>query len=448
MAILIKNKREIFSAVSPNLTASVSDTHAARNIITVLLRHYPHNISVRLWNGELAFGDARAKCCIVVCEPSVLSDLLLKRDLMHLTEHYLNRRFSVEGRLEDVFQLGEWIAQQNYTLQEKWFVTKNALRMTTFKNALMTGSTPSRPPTKFTATSLIHRQQSVGNAFYKVWLDPEMVYSSAYFDDETQSLATAQLNKLDYICKKLRLAPGQHVLDIGCGWGALACWAARHYGVTVDGITSNRQQYQYALAKVHNEGLAKRVNIRLLDHRDLPPQSAYDRVVSVGMFEHSDNSQSVHCFNIVSRLLKPGGLFLIHGINSFEGWQRTQIRDFVHQYINPDGELLRLSNVCSSLENSGFEIHDVESMHHHFTLTLKHWLSRLKAHREHAMIVTSESTYRLWELYLSGCIYFFSKGEIGVNQILACRRKESHKLPLTRADLYMQPANDPHYKLN
>lgn len=446
MAILIKNKRDLYSSTAHLSSASVSDTHAARNIISVMLRHYPHHVSVRLWNRELAFGDARSKCCIIIHEPSVLSDIFLKRDLMHLMEHYIARRFSVEGRLEDVFQLGEWVSHQGFTLQEKWFVTKNALKMSTFKNTLMTGNNAGSP-VKTAANSVSNRHQSVGNAFYRLWLDPEMEYSSAYFEDENQTLETAQQNKLDYICRKLRLIPGQHILDIGCGWGALACWAARHYGVTVDGITTNRQQYQYALAKVHSEGLAIRVNIRFIGYRDLPLHSTYDRVVSVSMFENTDHCRSPLYFNSVNRLLKPGGLILSHGINSFDGWQRTQIREFVHQYINPDGELTRMSNVCASLESSGFEIHDVESMHRHYSLTLKHWLSRLRAHREHAVIVSSESTYRLWELYLAGCIYFFSRGEIGVNQILASRRKEAHKLPLTRADLYCEAANDPHYNL-
>lgn len=442
MSILLKNKKELLLTPARASHAITDDVQAARNVLSVMLRGYPNPISVRLWNGETICGEAKSKFCIVVNDPSVISDILLRRDLVLLTKHYLSGLFTVEGRLEDLFHLGEWISRQHFTLQEKWFVTKNALRISTLKSVFSTGAQPSLSALKTSSMSVLSRQRNVGNSFYRLWLDPDMVYSCAYFDMDNQSLAAAQLNKFDQVCRKLGLQSGQHILDVGCGWGAFACWAARHHNVTVDGITTNRQQYQYSLARVHGEGLANRVNIRLMDFRDLPAKARYDGVLDIGTFDQGVRSSSLNDYQRLRRMLKPGGRILSHSMNSFEGHQRSQIKEYIHQYIHPEGELPRLSVTCSNFENAGFEIHDIASMHRHYVMTLKHWLARLRAHHEHAVTVASETAYRLWELYLAGCSHFFSSGEIGANQILASSRKDTSKIFLLPTDVHDPNANE------
>ena len=277
----------------------------------------------------------------------------------------------------------------------------------------------------------------MGNDFYRLWLDPEYVYSCAYFRDAGQSLAEAQHDKLDYICRKLRLAPGQRLLDIGCGWGALLFWAARHYGVQAHGITLSVQQYHLACERVRKEGLGDLVSIELLDYRDLDGKDCYDRIVSVGMFEHVGVRNIPHYFGRVQRLLKSGGLFLNHGITSETGWRRTPLTRFMNCYIFPDGELARISDVMDTMERSGFELLDVESLRPHYVLTLRHWVLTLESNREAAISASSEATYRLWRLYMAGSAHYFQEGSIGVYQILAGRVRCPLSVPLRRDDLYV-----------
>ena len=229
---------------------------------------------------------------------------------------------------------------------------------------------------------------------------------------------------------------GQTLLDIGCGWGALALWAARHYGVQVRGITLSLEQQQLAQARIHAAGLEDQVRIELLDYRDLDTKTLYDRVISVGMFEHIGIKNYPLYFGTVRRVLKPDGLFLNHGITSENGWQRTPLTRFMNQYIFPDGELARISDVASAMERAGFEIVDVESLRRHYALTLRHWVRALESKRNEVIKQSSKTTYRLWRLYMAGCAWYFDEGSIGIHQVLAGRRHSSLPVPLRRDDLY------------
>jgi len=262
------------------------------------------------------------------------------------------------------------------------------------------------------------------------------VYSCAYFRSADQSLADAQQDKLDYLCRKLRLQPGQTLLDIGCGWGALAMWAARHYGVQVHGITLSQEQQKLAQERVRAAGLEEKVRIELLDYRNLPDHAQYDRVVSVGMFEHVGINNFPTYFGTVRRVLKPDGLFLNHGITSDTGWERSPLTRFMNRYIFPDGELARISDVSDAMEQAGFEPLDVESLRRHYALTLRHWVSALEAGRDEAIEHSSEVTYRLWRLYMAGCAFYFDEGSIGLYQVLAGQQHQLQPVPLRRDDLY------------
>ncbi|MFQ5487998.1 MAG: class I SAM-dependent methyltransferase, partial [Gammaproteobacteria bacterium] len=239
-----------------------------------------------------------------------------------------------------------------------------------------------------------------------------------------------------YICRKLRLAAGQSLLDIGCGWGALVIWAARHYGVQAHGITLSRRQYDYAVERVRNMGLGQQVNIELLDYRKLPADARYDRIVSVGMFEHVGIDQFPVYFGTIQRALKPGGLFLNHGITNDTGWRKTPISQFTNRYVFPDGELTNISAVCGAMEQAGFEIHDLEGLRRHYALTLHQWLRSLRAHRDEAIALVGETIYRIWCLYMSGSAYYFERGGLCVYQVLASHRYCQAPLPLRRDALY------------
>jgi cyclopropane-fatty-acyl-phospholipid synthase len=251
-------------------------------------------------------------------------------------------------------------------------------------------------------------------------------------------LASAQHAKLDHICRKLLLQPGDRFLDIGCGWGALLIHAARHYGVEAHGVTLSRQQLELARERIAEAGLESRVTVELRDYRDLEGEALYDKVASVGMFEHVGLKNLPLYFATVRRLLKPQGLFLNHGItHDVEGWNNTLSTEFINRYIFPDGQLDTVSNILRGMEQGGFEIADAESLRPHYAMTLRCWVARLEQHHEQALKHVDESTYRCWRLYMAACALEFESGEIGVYQLLASKRTTGMAaLPLTRRHLY------------
>jgi cyclopropane-fatty-acyl-phospholipid synthase len=257
---------------------------------------------------------------------------------------------------------------------------------------------------------------------------------------------------MEHVCRKLRLKSGERLLDIGCGWGGLARYAAREYGVQALGVTLSEQQAQFANKRSLQEGLDGRVEVQLLDYRDLTP-GAFDKIVSVGMFEHVGRDRLPEYFAQAYRLLKPGGLFLNHGIaqgaqethraiNS-PGWQKLAERYilgsglFVQRYVFPDGELVPVSAANLVAERAGFEVRDVENLREHYAPTLRHWVSRLEQCQAEAIRASDEKTYRTWRIYMSASAYGFERGNINVNQTLLAKPDGRRcKLPLTRADLY------------
>ncbi len=404
---------------------------AGRAIVSLLLAGYTGEVAVQLWDGNLAAGNEDAACRLVFHHPGALRDLILRRNLVRLTEFYLAGRIDVIGDMEGLFSLAPHLSGLKLSWRDKWQLISLALRLPASRMHLAREGLEHD-----NSRATIAHHYDVGNAFYQLWLDPEMVYSCAYFLHRDESLAEAQQNKLDYICRKLRLSQGQTLLDIGCGWGALAIWAARHYGVQVHGITLSEAQYRFARQRVEEEGLSDQVTIELRDYRDLPQDVQYDRVVSVGMFEHIGIKNFPTYFSLVKRVLKPGGLFLNHGISNEAGWRRTQLTRFINRYIFPDGELTSISRVSQAMEGAGFEVVDVEGLRRHYALTLRHWVKALVEKKEQAAKLSSEEAYRLWKLYMAGCAYFFDAGEINVYQVLAGHAGQPLDMPLTRDDLY------------
>ncbi len=402
-----------------------------RAIVSHLLSGYTGEVAVQLWDGGLAAGDEDAACRLVFHHPGALRDLILRRNLVRLTEFYLAGKIDVIGDMEGLFSLAPHLSALKLSWRDKWQLFSLALRLPASRMRLARKGLDHD-----NSHATIAHHYDVGNAFYQLWLDPEMVYSCAYFLHRDESLAEAQQNKLDYICRKLRLAPGQTLLDIGCGWGALAIWAARYYGVRVHGITLSEAQHHFACQRVAEEGLSDQVRIELLDYRDLPQDAQYDRVVSVGMFEHIGIRNFPTYFSQVKRVLKPGGLFLNHGISNEAGWRRTPLTRFINRYIFPDGELTSISHTSQAMEGAGFELVDVEALRRHYALTLRHWVKALVEKKQQAVSLTSEESWRLWKLYMAGCAWFFDAGEINVYQVLAGHAGQAIATPLTRDDLY------------
>ncbi len=270
----------------------------------------------------------------------------------------------------------------------------------------------------------VQSHYDVSDDFYALWLDPLRVYSCAYYEHPEATLAEAQQSKLDLVCRKLQLAPGQRFLDVGAGWGALLLWAARHYGVDATGITLSRNQHRHITQRIEAEGLAGRVRVQLLDYRDLPEDRPYDAIASVGMFEHVGRARLAGYFGKLKRLLVPGGLVLNHGITA-GGLHNTElgggIGDFVERYIFPGGELEHVSRVAARLAQGGLELVDAENLRPHYARTLWAWSDALEARLDEAARFTDPATVRAFRLYLSCSAIGFERGWMAIHQLLATR---------------------------
>jgi len=424
----------------------------AERIVARVFRDYPGSMAVCLWDGQtLAFGTGAPAFTLAFREPRPLRELILSRDPLRLAEAYFLGKVDVEGDIYAALQLKDYLQSLRLSTIEKAAFLSGALLLGNFADEDAGTASPGWRTSLATRLAGAHSKTrdrqaiafhyDVSNDFYQIWLDEQMVYSCAYFEDADDSLDQAQCNKLDHICRKLRLKPGERLLDIGCGWGALIRWAAQHYGVSAHGITLSRNQYEHCQRKIADQGLQDRVSVELKDYRDMVGDAVFDKIASVGMFEHVGIRNLPTYFGTAQRLLKPDGLFLNHGITQeTEGWDKKSLSTaFINCYVFPDGELDMVSNVQRAMERSGFEILDVEALRPHYAITLRHWVQRLEDHREEALRHVPETTYRIWRLYMVGCALSFEGGDIGVYQILAGNRaKGLNPVPLTRRDVYRQ----------
>jgi cyclopropane-fatty-acyl-phospholipid synthase len=280
-----------------------------------------------------------------------------------------------------------------------------------------------------------HYDQSLG--FYSAFLDRALVYSCGYFDDGVRSLDEAQIAKIDYTLQKLRLRSGETLLDVGCGWGALVIRAVQKFGARALGVTLSERQHEEANRRIADLGIGDRAAVELRDYRQIT--GTFDKIVSVGMFEHVGRSMLGSYFGNLFAKLQPGGLFLNHGIAAQTGRRAAgRARGFMGRFIFPDGELVTVSDALQIAERAGFEIRDLENLREHYVQTLRSWVQNLERNRNAAIAAAGEQAYRSWRLYLAGSAQGFRTGRLVLFQALLGKPTASGSVPLpaTRRDLY------------
>ena len=394
--------------------------HRLERLVEELKQTAAIPLRLELWNGRAYDLTSHPTVKIGVPSPSALR-FLISPDLMKLGQAYVEGYLRVEGPILEVFRVADSLARNAASrghkgLRRFWHHTKKRDR------------------------KAIEYHYDVSNDFYSLWLGQSMVYSCAYFRSETDSLETAQEQKLDHILKKLMLRPDERFLDIGCGWGALIVRAAKKYSARATGVTLSHNQYEFASRRIREEGLEDRCEVRLQDYRDVPGEAVFDKIASVGMFEHVGLRHLKAYFAKIRSLLADGGLVLNHGITATDPdsrWVGMGAGEFVNRYVFPQGELPHLSVVIRETASAGLEVADVESLRRHYAQTCLEWAKRLEQSREQAIAAAGDKRYRIWQVYLAGCAHGFEHEWMNIYQVLA--RKEggaANPLPLTRDYMY------------
>jgi cyclopropane-fatty-acyl-phospholipid synthase len=379
-------------------------------------------VRVVLWDGrEIQFSEEPR--VTVRLKAAEAATVLANPNMLSLAEAYIEGHADFEGDVREAIRGAEAITRSRRRLFDA-------------------GVTRARH-TKGADRAAIRHHYDVSNEFYALWLDPRMVYSCAYFKKEADSLETAQLQKLDHICRKLRLEPGEKFLDVGCGWGALVIRAAEKYGVDATGITLSENQFRLANERIRAAGLEGRCRVLLEDYRDHRGEGIYDKVASVGMFEHVGLENLPVYFAAIQKLLREGGLFMNHGITSADTENRSVgmgAGEFIGRYVFPKGELPHLHLVVREMSDQAFEVHDVECLRPHYAKTLEHWSENYERNFGRAIRASDERTARIWRIYLAGCAHGFDQRWMSIYQVLASRQTKPGRamLPLTRAWMYRE----------
>jgi cyclopropane-fatty-acyl-phospholipid synthase len=415
------------------MSATVTRTAPAEAVgrLHARLRDHGFDLPVRLWDGRL-LGPVPAPFRLHLKRPSSLRAMLLPPDDLSAGEAYLHDDIDVEGSMVAAMRTVAAVRAADLGLRERLSTARDLLALPRPEErdrhgvaATLTGRLHSTARDR----QAVQHHYDVGNDFYELVLDDELVYSCAYFDrddlaappGDRRALTRAQVRKLDLVCRKLRLRPDERFLDIGCGWGSLVLHAARHHGARAVGITLSEQQAARARERVAAAGLADRIEIRLQDEREV--SGTYDAIASVGMVEHVGPRRLAGYFTHLRELLVDGGRLLNHGITT---GRRDRVRDlaktrrsFVRTYVFPDGGLVPAHHTIAEVQRAGFELIDVEQLRPHYARTLEHWVANLEGSADRARASAGEVRYRIWRAYMAGSVVGFRSGDLGVVQVLA-----------------------------
>ena len=398
-------------------------------------------VAIRFWDGSMLAPRNRNDVPVLVAnQHRALAHLVHAPSQLGLARAWVDGSLSVQGDLDDVVALRHALAGVSFSLEDRVRLTAGALRMA--GPAVLR-----RPPIPaIEATPRHGRRHSlardrlsvrhhydVSNDFYRLVLGPTLVYSCAYFTTGQETLEQAQEHKLDLICRKLLLTEGDRFLDVGCGWGSLVIHAAANYGVSAVGVTLSEPQAQLARERVRERGLESRVEIRVGDYRELA-DDPFDKIASVGMYEHVGRAELGHYCETINALLRPGGLFLNHGIARLYS-EPPAAETFISRYVFPDGELHPITDLIAAMQDTGLEVRDTESLRDHYPLTLRRWVTNLNARRAEAVALVGPERVRAWQLYMLGSAQGFEDGEITVYQVLSARSGATPDLPLDRSAL-------------
>lgn len=439
----------------PFFNSATHQLAAARRVLQHLAESCDIPVAVRLWDSSVVpLGRRAADSGLIIAlrGPGVIGALLRWPTLDHFVRQYATGGIDLQGG--DLIAFGE--ALRSAGKKPKLKHLKKSILLPAALPFLFAPADPVEVQHGYEGDAAgrsgvrdnkdyIQFHYDLGNDFYKLWLDNEMVYSCGYFTDWNNSIDQAQQDKLEMICRKLRLSPGEKFLDIGCGWGGLICHAARKYGVQAHGVTLAQTQYDHVQAKIARLGLQDRVTVELKDYRDL--SGTYDKIASIGMFEHVGIAHLPTYFAKLNSLLCDRGILLNHGIArrakpvSGKFHKRRAEHQLIAKYIFPGGELDHIGHTLEGLEASKFEVHDVEGWREHYMLTTAHWCQRLTTNREEAVRQVGLERYRLWVAYLAGVSFAFRDGSLQIFQVVASKHasKGRAELPPTRADLYRSP---------
>lgn len=370
------------------------------------------------WDGEVFDFSDEPSVVLTIRSRSVLRSFVTGR-FDRLGDAYVSGEIAVDGDVHDIIDVGIRLAERFGRLS-RLAALGRPLRMLRFRHS------------KSNDAAAIRYHYDTPREFYRPWLDESMTYSCGYFPTGKEDIDAAQKAKVDHICAKLRLGQGDHVLDIGCGWGSLLVRAARSHGVSGVGITNSPAQAEHAQAAVREAGLKDRVEIRLQDYREIPGLELFDKIVSVGMYEHVGVDGLPTYFETIVRLLKPGGALLNHGIVTTDADglpQGPPGGEFIDRHVFPGGELTNLSRTLQEIARSGLEAVDAEDLRPHYARTLLLWVRRLEEQREAVIAAGGIERYRIWRVYLAGMAHAFDLGWLSVAQVLAYKNADGRPAP-------------------